>query len=60
MTIYNVPTQKMADSLANADPMFKAGRLAIETHSWRLPAGLNLDDAKVFKNYLLDRKRNNH
>ncbi|MDO7172019.1 YciI family protein [Mariniflexile sp. AS56] len=34
VTIYNVPTQKMADSLANADPMVKAGRLVIEMHPW--------------------------
>lgn len=30
ITIYNVPTLKMADSLANLDPMVKSGRLAIE------------------------------
>jgi uncharacterized protein len=30
ITIYNVPTLKMADSLANSDPMVKAGRLVIE------------------------------
>jgi len=29
ITIYNVPTLEMADSLANADPMVKAGRLVI-------------------------------
>ena len=34
ITIYNVPTLKMADSLANADPMVKAGRLVIEMHPW--------------------------
>lgn len=34
ITIYNVPTLKMADSLANADPMVKAGRLIIEVHPW--------------------------
>lgn len=34
VTIYNVPTLKMADSLANADPMVKAGRLEIEIHPW--------------------------
>jgi len=32
ITIYNVPTLYMADSLANADPMVKAGRLIIDTH----------------------------
>lgn len=34
VTIYNVPTIEMADSLANSDPMVKAGRLEIEVHPW--------------------------
>ena len=34
ITIYNVPTLKMADSLANADPLVIAGRLEIEIHPW--------------------------
>ncbi len=34
ITIYNTPTKKMADSLANLDPMVKAGRLVIEIHPW--------------------------
>jgi uncharacterized protein len=34
ITIYNVPTLKMADSLANLDPMVKAGRLVIEIRPW--------------------------
>jgi len=34
ITIYNVPTLKMADSLANLDPMVKAGRLEIEIRPW--------------------------
>jgi len=34
VTIYNVPTLKMADSLAKSDPMVKAGRLEIEIHPW--------------------------
>jgi uncharacterized protein YciI len=34
ITIYNVPTLKMADSLANADPMVIAGRLEIEIRPW--------------------------
>jgi len=42
ITIYNVPTQKMADSLANADPMVKAGRLVIETHPWWAAKGFPL------------------
>lgn len=42
ITIYNVPTQKMADSLANADPMVKAGRLKIEVHPWWAAKGFPL------------------
>ncbi|MBP0905643.1 YciI family protein [Mariniflexile gromovii] len=42
ITIYNVPTLKMADSLANADPMVKAGRLVIEIHPWWAGKGLPL------------------
>jgi uncharacterized protein YciI len=42
MTIYNVPTQKMADSLANIDPMVKAGRLVIEIHPWWAAKGFPL------------------
>ena len=42
MTIYNVPTKKMADSLANADPMVKAGRLEIEMHPWWAAKGFPL------------------
>ncbi len=42
ITIYNVPTQKMADSLANADPMVKAGRLVIEIHPWWAAKGFPL------------------
>lgn len=42
ITIYNVPTLKMADSLANADPMVKAGRLAIEVHPWWAAKGFCL------------------
>ena len=42
ITIYNVPTQRMADSLANADPMVKAGRLTIETHPWWAAKGFPL------------------
>lgn len=34
ITIYNVPTLKMADSLAKADPMVKAGRIEIEIYPW--------------------------
>jgi len=42
ITIYNVPTIKMADSLANADPMVKAGRLIIEVHPWWAAKGFPL------------------
>ncbi|MFH4966637.1 YciI family protein [Gaetbulibacter sp. M240] len=42
VTIYNVPTKKMADSLANADPMVKAGRLEIEIHPWWAAKGYSL------------------
>lgn len=42
ITIYNVPTQKIADSLANLDPMVKSGRLKIEIHPWWAAKGFNL------------------
>ena len=42
ITIYNVPTLKMADSLANADPKVKAGRLIIEIHPWWAAKGFPL------------------
>lgn len=42
ITIYNVPTLKMADSLANADPMVIAGRLEIEIHPWWAAKGFGL------------------
>ncbi|MDN3723005.1 hypothetical protein QRD02_01305 [Aequorivita sp. SDUM287046] len=42
ITIYNVPTQKMADSLANMDPMVKSGRLEIEIHPWWAAKGFPL------------------
>ncbi|WP_308993638.1 YciI family protein [Mariniflexile litorale] len=42
VTIYNVPTLKMADSLANADPMVKAGRLIVEIHPWWAAKGAPL------------------
>jgi len=34
IVVYNTPTQKEADSLANLDPMVKAGRLKVEVHPW--------------------------
>lgn len=42
ITIYNVPTLKIADSLANSDPMVKAGRLEIEIHPWWAGKGFPL------------------
>ena len=42
ITIYNTPTQEMADSLANSDPMVKAGRLVIEIHPWWAAKGFGL------------------
>jgi uncharacterized protein YciI len=42
ITIYNVPTLKIADSLANMDPMVKAGRLVIEIHPWWAAKGFSL------------------
>lgn len=42
ITIYNTPTLEMADSLANADPMVKAGRLVIELHPWWAGKGFSL------------------
>ena len=42
ITIYNTPTQEMADSLANADPSVKAGRLIIEIHPWWAAKGFPL------------------
>ena len=42
MTIYNVPTQKMANNLANTAPMVKSGRLAVEIHPWWAANGFKL------------------
>jgi uncharacterized protein YciI len=42
ITIYNTPTFEMADSLANMDPMVKAGRLQIEIHPWWAAKGFPL------------------
>jgi len=42
VTIYNVPTLKMADSLAHADPMVQAKRLEVEVHPWWAPKGFSL------------------
>lgn len=42
ITIYNTPTLEIADSLANSDPMVKAGRLEIEIHPWWAAKGFPL------------------
>ena len=42
ITIYNVPTLKMADSLAKSDPMVQAERLEIEIHPWWAAKGFRL------------------
>jgi len=42
VTIYNTPTIEIADSLANSDPMVKAGRLIIEMHPWWAAKGFGL------------------
>ncbi len=42
ITIYNVPTLKIADSLANMDPMVKEGRLVVEIRPWWAGKGLSL------------------
>lgn len=42
ITIYNVATLQIADSLANADPMVKAGRLSVEIHPWWAAKGFSL------------------
>lgn len=42
ITIYNVPTQEMADSLANMDPAVQAGSLVIEIHPWWAAKGFPL------------------
>jgi uncharacterized protein YciI len=42
ITIYNTPTLEMADSLANMDPMVRAGRLVIEIHPWWAAKGFPL------------------
>lgn len=42
ITIYNVPTLKIADSLANLDPMVQAGRLKIHIKPWWAGKGYGL------------------
>ena len=42
ITVYNTPDMRTADSLANLDPMVKAGRLVIEMHPWWAAKGFSL------------------
>lgn len=42
ISIYNTPTQEMADSLAHLDPMVQSGRLLIEIHPWWAAKGFPL------------------
>lgn len=42
VTVYNVPTLKIADSLAKLDPMVRSGRLEIEVHPWWAAKGYRL------------------
>lgn len=39
IVIYRVPTMEEAKQRAEADPMVKAGRLAVELHPWTVPKG---------------------
>ena len=43
IAVYNTKTQMEADSLANLDPMVKAGRLKIEVHPWWTEKGGKLN-----------------
>ncbi len=39
IVVFNTASQKEADSLANLDPMVKAGRLKVEVHPWWVTKG---------------------
>jgi len=43
IVVYNTRTLKEADSLANLDPMVKAGRLKVEVHPWWTAKGGKLN-----------------
>lgn len=40
LVAYRVPTMKEAVDRASADPMVKAGRLAVELYAWSIPKGI--------------------
>lgn len=42
ITIYNTPTQAMADSLSRLDPLVQMGRLQTEVHPWWAAKGYPL------------------
>jgi|GEM_PF-675329 len=42
ITIYNTPTQAMADSLSRLDPLVQMGRLQTEVHPWWAAKGFPL------------------
>lgn len=42
ITIYNTPTQAIADSLARLDPLVQMGRLQTEVHPWWAAKGFPL------------------
>jgi len=43
IVVYNTKTLRLADSLANLDPMVKAGRLKVEVHPWWTEKGGKLN-----------------
>lgn len=43
IVVYNTPTLREADSLANLDPMVQAGRLEVEIHPWWAAKGGKLN-----------------
>ena len=40
LVAYRVPTMEEAMERASADPMVKAGRLAVELYAWKIPKGI--------------------
>lgn len=43
IAVYNTPSIQQADSLANLDPMVKAGRLKVEVYPWWTAKGGKLN-----------------